>query len=64
VAWLQGFRVFRKRTAVDFGRKPRTLAVRAKEIRIEAKYWFQMALHKGKRLAMRITGHNAQRLPD
>ena len=64
LAWLQGFRVFRKRTAVDFGRKPRTIAVRLIEARVEAKFWCQMALHKGKRLAMRLTGRVSDRLPD
>jgi hypothetical protein len=63
LAWLQGFRVFRKRTAVDFGRKPRTIAVRLIEARVEAKFWCQMALHKGKRLAMRLTGRVSDRLP-
>lgn len=40
-AWWSGWRIFEKRRLVDFGRRPRTLTVRAGELGIDLRYWLR-----------------------
>jgi glycosyltransferase involved in cell wall biosynthesis len=54
MAWLVGVRVFGKRRAVDFGRRPRPPRTRLAELRIDLRYWVRISGHRVKRLARRI----------